>query len=283
MGAMLPPPKAFMRLNELEILSLLDFFDVRSLIQFSRTSKRFYLCSNDVMARSSGMVSTTVQSVSDVLNLVKRLQSPPNILVAFSSNSRGWNKKPKSHALQNLCTHLPPQCALLYADHYAVQQGREFQDEDTAAAGGSDGALVVTLGAFPEAVTGACLLTNAQCAEALGDADSPAPSLVDALLAAVGMNPALDWRVFIVNICPKALDSHKFVTALTKRYPQASIIGGVCNTALTATFHGGNFVSTLGDAQLGRDAAFSVLALGMSFHVNFGMPVNGRIYRNDKS
>lgn len=183
--------------------------------------------------------------------MFKKLQSPPNVLIAFSSNSRKWNTRATSEKLQELSLRLPSQLSMIYADHYCIQQGAAFQE--------TEGDLVVLLGSFPEALTASCLLSNAQVEAALGETSDPAG--IDALLAAGGIDATVDWKVFIVNVCPRASGPHSFIAALTKRFPRASIMGGVSATGCTATSHKGVFSSTMGDVKRGRESSVSILAL----------------------
>lgn len=249
------PPKNFARLNDYELLHQLDNCDVLSLIRFGRTCKRHYLLTNDVMARSSSLVSATVHSVDDVRKLVEQLQSPPNLLIAFSSNKKAFDKQGKSRALQKLSVELPTSLAFLYADHYSIQQGAQFQDAGET----ETEALGVLIGSFPEAQTASCLLSNAQVQAALGDSSSA--EKIDELLVTAGIDPCVDYRVFIVNVCPRASNPHSFIAALTKRYPRASILGGISGTALTVTSFQGVFTSTLADAKMGRESCVSMIAI----------------------
>jgi len=230
----------FTRLSDLELVSVLDSFDVLSLVALSQTCKRLYLAAHDVMSRSPSMVQDVVQLTPGSLrNLASHLQSPPTIAIIWSAFGTNGFAQARPAFKDMLRRELPSAIAMVMADNAYVQNNSTYESKRKKESKTLPLKAVVMLGAFPEAKSHSALITKQMVVKHLkleehkdeGKEEDEIVS-IDTLMQSEGFDPAVDWRFFMVSVHEYDDWSTTFVKRLQARYPKASIIGGICTTGL---------------------------------------------------
>ena len=248
-------------LGDLELLSILDYLDVITLTKVLQSSKRMLLLAEDLMDRSPCMVSDVLPIDASAIrrHLLSRMQSKPTMCIVFNTNESEKKSAAIDQAMAAVLQSMPPTLALKYIENHSVQHGVQYYpNNDDNSVNGNDGVdkAVIMLGAFPEARTCCFMLSRRIFAAHAAD--------IDMMLRSAGLNnPDADWKVFIITVSSSnsASFAPEFISNLQKRYPNASILGGLTSHSLIGVGSKGCFLSS--SAGKGAEqACVSVLAMG---------------------
>jgi len=249
----------FGRLPVLELLAVLDFLDVRSLVRLGQCSRTFYLPCLDIRERHPHVATTSLSSMASLPALIDQAQSAPTCVIIFDSKLTKY----KERDLKAACLRFPPETCFLYAETGYVEAGGNGKTitlvssmsrikargaESTNAAP----SFSVQMCAFPGAIATAFLLNEgalyseaylarrAQRSEEYYEDDDEEDSRDmwkddeqwRGVLAEAGMDdPSADWSVFILCVVGFNSNTDNFPSSLPeglqRLYPRAAIFGGL--------------------------------------------------------
>ena len=144
-------------LSEYEILRILDFLEIRSLLKCGICCKLLYLLTNDCSECNPSVITRTLSSFSQIASLLDRLQGSPTCAIIFDTKQ----SKVSTEELYTTINNLPPKLQVLYAETGFVECAA---NGITTHIGGrkkvynKEGNFSVMLCAFPEAEASSFIL-----------------------------------------------------------------------------------------------------------------------------
>jgi hypothetical protein len=109
-------------LNELLLLEIIDFLDIKSLLSLSACSELLCLLSYDIIGSRPMMINKQIQNPMEILKTFDNLQSLPSFIILYgTTNHSKKQQKQTKKSLIELCSFLPPNTNLMYAECAAIQ------------------------------------------------------------------------------------------------------------------------------------------------------------------
>jgi small ligand-binding sensory domain FIST len=206
------------QLNSDFLLHIIGFLNVQESNKLAATSQRYYylvhhyrrLRGPELVASTSHIpgVSTRRRTVTELLqHAVDQIQAPPNLVLAFNTQS--------STLAESLPVSVPDDTVILGVVASQIQTGcqghLDYKSKAAVMLGSLSGNAVVKPLCFT--------------AENSNNFDEQAFEDYYEQLAATGD----DWKVFMVYACDVGSDYvEPFIHGLQARYPDATIVGGIC-------------------------------------------------------
>ena len=250
------------------LMNTISYLSVIDSSSLSSSSRRMYYLISQFRRILGPQLSTSSSSlawenqqrrpIDNYKHCLSRMRTKPNFALTFTGETGN-----------DLCTHLndvaPDGLVTLGASSSGIQancEGRVEHDIDAA----------LMLGNFPPDRT--------QIVPFCGDSSYESSELQERLAreTRAGENGSTFWKVFIVYVCGSGYYSvDNFVSSLQSKYPEATIVGGICESGFismevtreylsTKSFEDlQELLSTYGGGPVKEDAEYD-MALDLVFH-----------------
>lgn len=193
------------------VLNVSQFLSIKDLLSLAATSTRYYYLAHSlcrlrgpelvtVSSHSEG-VRTRQKAVVDVVkDAISKIRSVPNLALAFSTLSASLSTA--------LPSRLPKDAIVLEAISSSIQTH-------------VDGCL--------ECKSHSALMMAQMSNASIHPFCLEGSDLDDVEVVVGSFCNAIDWKVFVVYACGSGTnDAELFVTSLQARYPDATVVGGIC-------------------------------------------------------
>lgn len=111
---------SMVKLAEIELLEILDYLDIVSMLQLGACSRLFFLLANDSSAQHPSVVTRTIYSHHEIALMFREIQSIPTLAIVFGTVQSNEDEA----ELISATSKFPRQMKVIYAETGTVEHGK---------------------------------------------------------------------------------------------------------------------------------------------------------------